>query len=171
MAPLHVYFLVLSTIGLGNAYLECPPMWTRFRGSCFRFFGQGKTWDDAEAHCGEFFTRYGRGHLASIHSADENDFVLQFLTTSIFIKSNGYDRIWLGMNDKAVEGRFVWTDESPFDYNQWGENEPNSLSSEENCGEFQIGPTPSWLDVPGWNDVTCTREYSYICKMPTSACT
>ncbi|XP_022106461.1 C-type mannose receptor 2-like [Acanthaster planci] len=153
----------VEAIGLAAGVdLDCPPFWTRFRHDCYRFFGPPKTWQAAEEHCREFFTRNGQGHLASIFTSEENDFVLQMWQTSLV--PNG-DRslgqhVWLGFNDRLTEGTFTWSNGMPFTFEAWQYWQPDDAGDEKDCGTL-------WKtdDQVGWNDNPCGQSGPYLCKM------
>lgn len=85
------------------------------------------------------------GNLVSIQSQAENDCILGALTD---IGQSG--TIWIGLGDEAVEGDFVWYDQSPVNYTNWAPGEPNQ-SGNEDC--VQIYPGGS--DPGMWNDLDC----------------
>ena len=65
-------------------------------------------------------------------------------------------------NDKEqssflTEG-WTWSDKTPYDYSNWGENEPNQQYTEE-CVEIY-----PWNGK--WNDVSCSEKRGFICKRP-----
>ena len=60
-----------------------------YDGHCYQLSLNNATWEDAEADC------YNKGgHLASVHSLKENNFISQLLPNSTF---------WLGASDAALE--------------------------------------------------------------------
>ena len=67
------------------------------------------------------------------------------------------DEFWLGINDKSVEGKFVYTsDKSPIWFNNWNEGEPNNAGDAENCVQVKQNGF--------WNDVSCHGdEMSFVC--------
>jgi hypothetical protein len=67
------------------------------------------------------------GHLVTINDQAENDWVFQ--TFGLF--GNVSRHLWLGLNDVAVEGTFVWTDGEPFVYANWSPGEPNNNTDED----------------------------------------
>ena len=152
---------------------ECPPFWTHFRDNCYRFFGNATTWADAEAHCNEYF----QGHLVSIHSKNESDFVFKLWHDSLVQSSqltctlstdayrSPFGSIFLGFNDRDEEGVFVWTDGTPNDYTEWGLNQPSDFDGEEDCSRW-IDPTVKVTFKP-WNDFPCSKQIflPYVCKM------
>lgn len=78
--------------------------------------------------------------LISVQSATENACIINELNT------NGFGgTIWIGFNDEANEGNFVWYDQSPVIYTHWNGGEPNN-SGNEDC--TQIYPNGYWNDLP-----------------------
>ena len=80
-------------------------------------------------------------NLVSIQSAAENQCIISALNT---MGQSGV--IWIGFNDEAVEGTFVWYDQSPVVYTNWAPGEPNNSGGDEDC--TQIYPNGSWNDLP-----------------------
>ncbi|XP_038066255.1 alpha-N-acetylgalactosamine-specific lectin-like [Patiria miniata] len=134
---------------------KCPPMWTFYNGNCYRYFGIGKNYDEAEKHCQEF-AQVGQGHLASITSAEENDLLL-----TMFKSSGGNDRLWIGFNDLAEEGNYIWADGSAVSYTKWRRSEPNNGGNNEHCAHM-------YPNNGEWNDTECDRAVPYMCKMTTT---
>ncbi len=82
---------------------------------------------------------YG-ANLISVQSAPENSCIISELN------ANGFGgTIWIGFNDEANEGNFVWYDQSSVIYTNWSGGEPNN-SGNEDC--TQIYPNGSWNDLP-----------------------
>ena len=89
--------------------------WRAFNSHCYKFFQQQRTWAEAKTHCEALDS-----HLVTIHSKDENEFVL-----SLIAASGGGD-IWMGANDLATDGTWVWVDGEDWgQYTNWGPDEPN----------------------------------------------
>ena len=89
-------------------------------------------------------------NLVSIQSLAENQCLLDDL-----VRLNQTGVIWIGFNDEATEGSFVWYDQSTVTYTNWAPGEPNQ-SGDEDC--VQIYPTGA---NPGqWNDLSCTSANS-----------
>ncbi len=67
----------------------CPGGWTLFSGHCFLLVTSAVTWENAELDC------YNKGgYLASIHSADENNFIHSLAPSN---------NLWIGGMDVDVE--------------------------------------------------------------------
>uniref|UniRef100_A0A914C684 C-type lectin domain-containing protein n=1 Tax=Acrobeloides nanus TaxID=290746 RepID=A0A914C684_9BILA len=77
-------------------------------GKCYGFFPYGFFHNKSDYVCKEF---YG-GHLASIHSEKLNEF-LMVNARDLFFET---DNFWIGGKVYEDEGRYSWTDKSPFDY-------------------------------------------------------
>lgn len=62
------------------------------------------------------------GHLATINDAAENDWIF-----NTFANYGGLERpMWIGLNDAAQEGTWVWVNGEPATYRNWSPIEPNS---------------------------------------------
>ena len=97
-------------------------------------------WTDAEA------SAVGLGG----HLVDVNDAAEQFWLDSTF-GDLGY---WIGLNDRATEGVFVWTSGAPLTYSRWIMYEPNDMTTEA-CPQGEDVVQREWehLFGEGWNDV------------------
>jgi len=72
------------------------------------------TWTDANKWCAD----NGR-HLASIHSVEENTKADEVCLGE---PQTGYTQCWIGADKSS--GAWRWTDNSPWDYDNWGGSEP-----------------------------------------------
>ena len=89
------------------------------------------------------------GHLVTINNADENSWVISMFGGDDYA-------LWIGLNDVAEEGTFVWTSGEPFVYGSsfdsppWAEFEPGAESSGYDYVNIHMGNHPT---SPGlWND-------------------
>src|SRR5690242_3358842 len=65
------------------------------------------------------------GHLVTINDVAENNWVSNtFLNLSI--PGVGNRDLWLGLNDAAVEGTFVWSSGQPVTYTIWEPGNPDN---------------------------------------------
>jgi len=102
------------------------------------------TWVNANAHA------QANGYeLVSIHSAAENNFLTGKVSPDPYI----------GLNDVAVEGTFVWSDGTPVDYLNWQPGEPNGGTSANGVEIWSIGT---------WNDAVNSQTRQYIMKQPVN---
>ncbi|XP_038065070.1 alpha-N-acetylgalactosamine-specific lectin-like [Patiria miniata] len=141
-----------------NCPTKCPPMWTFYNGNCYRYFGDEKTFAEAENHCKEF-TQVGEGHLASVASVEENDLLLTMVKS---VRGTTTSNVWIGYTDEADEGNFIWTDGSAVGFTRWRSGQPWSRAGDAHCTEMVI----IWDGK--WNDDPCGFTKAYMCKMATS---
>jgi hypothetical protein len=111
---------------------------------CYRLTADTATWLDARAAC----LGWG-GDLVSIESAAEDDFLTARLATDV----------WIGVNDREIEGDMVWADGSPLGYANWGAGQPDDFNAQEDCGEKRVA------DGGGWNDGPCAgTPRAFLCE-------
>lgn len=113
-------------------------------------------WDNATRYCADN-SPYNYGHLATVHSEQENEFLTHIVL-------GGGIRAWIGLNDKAKENEWVWDtyNEEPFiePVNFWKTGEPNDGNGMgEDCVEINRGG-------PGrWNDCKCRKALPFVCEV------
>lgn len=78
------------------------------------------------------------GTLASIRSAEEQAWVNSHVSSSTLY--------WIGLNDHAVEGQFVWDDGAPLTYTNWGLGEPSNSEGLEDDVIINWGGGGAWND-------------------------
>lgn len=84
------------------------------------------------------------GHLATIDDAAEDGWVY-----STFSSYGGVPRnLWIGLNDAAVEGSFVWASGSTASYRNFNPGEPNNNGNEDYVHIIQ----PGFGESGRWND-------------------
>ena len=77
------------------------------------------------------------GHLATVRSRAENDWLVATFGTSQIA--------YIGLNDRAAEGTFVWSSGEPVTFTFWASGEPNDESNEDFALIF-------WTSEGKWND-------------------
>lgn len=132
---------------LGLFALDANAVPTVFNGHEYEvILSEGIFWSNADAAA-----QSSGWYLATIASQDESDFIKSLLGTGYSDRSH----FWLGANDVAVEGTFVWVDGTPFVFTDWIGGEPNNLNNEDYLAmDFRNG---SW----GWNDVNDNYGHLY----------
>jgi hypothetical protein len=114
----------------------------------------GITWTDAETAASAATYLGLKGHLATISSQAEFNFIVANFPTN-FTWIGFYDPIGAAHGPDGGEGsgsqhaaNFVWADGEPVSYTAWLPNEPNNAASE--------GENYTWYEqrngVWGWND-------------------
>ncbi|XP_036384637.1 C-type mannose receptor 2 [Megalops cyprinoides] len=126
---------------------HCDAGYLLYGDHCYHFETETvKNWDDAQAYCIN-----QNGNLASVHSQEEMSILTAHMTRSS----------WVGLNDKASEGNFVWSDGTPTDFLLWDNNQPDNWQGNEDCVQVR-GVDHS---NPGhFNDQFCTSTFPFICK-------
>ncbi|XP_053876596.1 macrophage mannose receptor 1-like isoform X1 [Malaclemys terrapin pileata] len=159
----HSEFASIAPSPLGG----CPETWLLFNNKCYKIFGSSEaerlTWHAARNTC----IKLG-GNLPSIH----NEQVQAFLT---FHLKDVMAETWIGLNDINMEGHYLWTDGSLFDYAKWARNFPfrdsyirvdwTLVTQETDCIAMMkrlVGEEGKW----GNND--CQQNKSYICQMDSN---
>ena len=70
--------------------------------------------------------------------------------------------MWLGLNDRAAEGKWKWSDGTPMDYKRWSESGADSWGGDEDCAGFWEGRGDgSWDDMYG--EASCSQPLPYLC--------
>ena len=115
-----------------------------YNGHFYAFFNEEKTWEDAEGYAEQI-----GGHLVTITSAEENEFVNNTRKFTI-----GNYRVFIGATDYANEGTWIWVTGEAFNYTNWSNNEPDNSGNNEHFAE--LNESNLWNDVPG------TTQFRYV---------
>ncbi|KAK4329168.1 hypothetical protein Pmani_000459 [Petrolisthes manimaculis] len=129
--------------------------WLLYQGFCYKFVGidsergeKALGWWDSHVKC-----REDGGELASIHSLEENYWIMSKLTNL------NVELVWIG--GKALEDAgYSWMDETPFDFVNWRQGEPNNIFDQEDCISMYT------RNQGYWNDKNCAVPEGYVCKRP-----
>ena len=101
---------------------------------------------DADAQCDSM--GYGMAH---VDDSAENTYLYNKVVS---LWNNWW---WLGANDIASEGTWVWNDGTPWNYTNWYPGQPNNYGNYQHC-----------LTLNGfgsqWNDEWCNYDLPYVCK-------
>ncbi|OGK80658.1 MAG: hypothetical protein A2X52_05425 [Candidatus Rokubacteria bacterium GWC2_70_16] len=126
-----VWGLSLTLIGLAGQ-AQAVPAFNPATGNWYDVVGPAP-WADAEAAA----VALG-GHLVTINDAAEQAWLVATF--------GGSPDLWIGFNDIASEGSWVWVSGEPSAYTNWAVGEPNNAEGVEDAALMNWG-------IPGlWND-------------------
>lgn len=120
-------------------------------GHKYEIFHDTLTWEEAKAAC-----EAKGGHLATITSQEEQKMIESLNTQS--------SKLWIG-GCKNSAGEWCWVTGEPWEYQNWGDGEPNNSSNvvaDESC--VAVWPVK-------WNDLANSNTYEqsgYICEWEAS---
>ncbi|CAN0021344.1 unnamed protein product [Bubo scandiacus] len=130
---------------------SCPPSWLYYRGCCYGYFVERRTWAEAEEEC----QRYGPvGRLASIHSQGGSRVLARYVS-----KQKDGDNVWIGLQDEEHTRQWKWSDNSVFDYKRWAAGQPNNLWDKEDC---VVLDKASGFEL--WHDYPCNYKFPFLCR-------
>lgn len=121
----------------------------------------------------ETFAESMGGHLMTIHSAEENQFVLTNVLTNL--TSTGGPNlssvpVWIGLHDPVTgdgsgsthANNFVWADGSTSSYRNWNSGEPNNANNAEYYAAINWQYSVSSSNTAGtWNDTPLAGSTGY----------
>lgn len=120
-------------------------------GHKYEIFRETLTWEEAKAAC-----EAKGGHLATITSQEEQKLIESLNTQN--------SKLWIG-GYKNSAGEWCWVTGEPWEYQNWGDGEPNNSSNvvaDESC--VAVWPVK-------WNDLANSNTYEqsgYICEWEAS---
>jgi len=141
--------------------LTCPDGYTEFNGDCW---GHSDTLGLAEMGCpdAEDYCVSVGGHLATISSSLEQDFVVQLRESA-----NSGSPLWIGLNT-FNNGNLEWFDGSSVEYTFWKSGEPDANQNSDTCVALSLSsaldPTGRWED---WAIIDYLEPF--ICRISKSS--
>jgi hypothetical protein len=111
---------------------------------------EGRNWVLARQFC------QGFGYdLVALEDGAEDTFIYGA------IAARGFGGTWLGLNDRAAEGQWVWLDGAPVLYSHWDQGEPNDGGNGgEDCGVVMTGDGRQ----SEWDDRGCESVRPFVCE-------
>jgi cysteine-rich repeat protein len=116
--------------------------------------GPGFDWAGASAACNVW-----GGYLATVTTADELELIRSHVTV----------RSWLGGNELAAEGTWVWHNGEPWSFEAWLTGEPNNAfgTKDEDC--LELYDNMSDMAPSGFADRDCIAVARAVCeRLPPS---
>jgi hypothetical protein len=122
---------------------ELTTCWSCTDSAPYLFCDTPASWSDAQQACA------GMGlELVEITSSTENTTIASLAITPT----------WIGANDIAVEGTWVWDDGGSVSYDAFGAGEPDD------SGDADCAITNTSGRRGEWSDIRCSSEYQFICE-------
>ena len=119
--------LSLATVPGARAAVLAGPITNGANGHTY-YLLSANTWMASEAEAQGL-----GGHLVTINDAAENQWVV-----STFYPLAGFDKtLWIGLNDAANQGHFVWASAEPVTYTNWYPGGPSNGSGEDYGAMFR----------------------------------
>jgi glucose/arabinose dehydrogenase len=134
--------LVSAALPLAANALELP----NYNGSNYKLTAAAQTWEQAETEA----IAQG-GHLVTINDQAEQNWLRQTF---------GQEQLWIGINDRAVEGQFVWASGENSAFRDWAPGEPNSFGGKQDYGVLNFNATGQW------DDESATRQFRGMIEIP-----
>lgn len=107
------------------------------------FLLDASNWTDAETQAAAL-----GGHLVTVNDAAENTWVYE-----TFSHFSGEDRyLWIGLNDAAQSGTFVWASGEPVSYTNWDVDQPDNQGGVEHYVHLPL-PGTSAAPAIAWNNI------------------
>ena len=107
-------------------------------------------WTDAAAFC-----MAKGGTLARIDSREQSQALYREAR-----RLDGKSRWWIGLHDRAAEGRFEWIDGAPLSTTGWAKGEPNNDTCNQDCAALKRRGDGAW------HDTHCGQAQPFVCRMP-----
>jgi len=131
-------------------------------GNAYRYVVDNQSWVSSDKKAQGLVLLGVSAHLATVHSPGENEFVAARVaeicgSDLARCKSQG----WIGLNDNAIEGTYVWVTGESFTYSSWDLRQP---STKNNHDHVEINPFGKWSTV---NGASSTND-GYVAEWPVT---
>lgn len=146
--------MLLSALCLAPRLASAEYTWPE-NGHTYSLLSQ-RTWSECESAA-----IAAGGQLVAINNADENAMlVTQFAGSA--------SEMWIGLNDSASEGTYVWSNGDAYSYTNWNSNEPSGQGAPiEDFVVFMAYNSGKWNDYYGGGSFPCLVEVVPPTPTPT----
>ena len=124
------------------------PQRKEYNGHHYQIFDEGLDWYDAQSFC-----ENEGGHLVTIGSEGEQRFVEALLAQG---EKNSY---WIGGRKKVGSGKLYWVDDTPFEYTNWAEEQPDHISELALMIYRRSNPMSPGTEFGKWNDLAADGKF------------
>ena len=151
--PMSVATFLAATI-LSTSALGAPVQWSTAAGGNGHYyeavaFTPGTNWNDAR-DAAALSTHLGQpGHLATVGSQAENDFVQTVMGGTLV---DGFIGGYQPAGSPEPSGNWQWVTGESWSYDNWRSGEPNNANNNENVLKI-FASSGEWNDVPDSNYV------------------
>ncbi|CAD6192866.1 unnamed protein product [Caenorhabditis auriculariae] len=140
---------------------HCPSGYTYYSGTdfCYKNTVRSGNFNDARSTC-----QADGGELASIHSMDENDFLVELSKAGMEVKDDHWnDQVWIGFTFENQ--KWGWTDGTAVDFVNWADGEPNVMQTDW-WTVLVADPHQNKhnTEYMRWNNVGHLDERAFLCK-------
>lgn len=123
----------------------------------YRIYKGVTTWVEARAFCEAL-----GGHLATLTTAEENDYVYAFM------RESGYLTAYFGLSDEKRAGNWEWVTDEPFSFVNWRPGEPSYSPRERYGMYFYKHLDGTWNDSHFYEHAEVDPGCSFICEWDLS---
>ncbi|KAK2540424.1 Reg4 [Columba guinea] len=159
VAVARLALLLLGCVGLlqpagARSIGYCPKGWSYLRRSCFRYFRQPQSWDEAERQCQ---ASHAGAHLVWVEGPWEAATLQKVI--SYYQRAQS---VWLGLHYRQESQSWQWV--SGDKYSAATSGLARNGAHEGNCGMLTHS---SGFTL--WSSANCAQQHHYICKFTPSA--
>ncbi|XP_074687767.1 regenerating islet-derived protein 4 [Strix aluco] len=153
VAVARLALLLLGCVGLlrpaGARYIDyCPKGWSYYKLSCFRYFRQLRSWDEAERQCQ---ASHASAHLVWVEEPGEAATLREVISY--------YQRIqpvWIGLRYGHESQAWQWASGDKY-------SSTSGLAGNGAHGG-DCGMLTHLSSFTVWSSTDCTQQHHYICK-------
>lgn len=140
-----------------KAPIVCPADWHLFNNSCYFISRNTRSWPESKSFC-----ESKGGHLAIIHTAEEQTFIWDLLPRG------HWNAFWFGITDGHTEDVWKWVDDTTLVEGFWEVGEPNNHINED-CGYIVKTDVLERVAIRSWYDAPCSMYWRFICEKEMGA--